>query len=105
MANNSMMAHTTTLLLLLLVFCGWCYAGAEGEDCCLSTLDKTIPHRLVKSFYLQTADMGCRVLATVFVTRKGRKLCAPLPTKSGWVRNLTDRLKKKTQRKSEGKKQ
>ncbi|XP_036450866.1 C-C motif chemokine 19b [Colossoma macropomum] len=105
MVSNSMTAHTTVLLLLLLVFCGWCYAVAEGEDCCLSTLDKTIPHKMVKSFYLQTVDKGCNVSATVFVTKKGRKLCAPPLTKSDWVRKLTDRLKKTPKRKSKGKKQ
>lgn len=49
-----------SLMLLNVVF-----HEAEAEDCCLATVNKRIPHRLVKTFYIQTRDMGCRIQATV----------------------------------------
>ncbi|KAI4876354.1 hypothetical protein NFI96_017818 [Prochilodus magdalenae] len=100
MVSYSMTAHTAALLLLVLVFCSSGYAGAEGQDCCLTTKDKSIPRRLVKEFYMQTVDTGCRVPATVFVTKKGIKLCAPPPTKHKWVRKLIDDLKLKQEHKN-----
>ncbi|XP_066507735.1 C-C motif chemokine 19b [Hoplias malabaricus] len=105
MLRNGLMTHVGALLLFGLIVCSWSYAGAEGEDCCLATADKPIPQRLVKSFYLQTADTGCRIPATVFTTKKNKKLCAPLPTKNNWVKKLMDKLNKKSKKTSKGKKQ
>ncbi|XP_072514926.1 C-C motif chemokine 19b [Salminus brasiliensis] len=105
MAGNSMMAHTAALLVLAVVFCSWNYAGAEGEDCCLSISKNKIPHRLVKSFYIQTADMGCKIPATVFITKKGVKLCAPPPENNNWVQKVIRNLKNRSRKKHKGKKQ
>lgn len=40
-------------------------ATDAAPDCCLITVDKKIPRNLVMSYYVQTKEMGCRVLATV----------------------------------------
>ncbi|XP_076874452.1 C-C motif chemokine 19b [Brachyhypopomus gauderio] len=94
----------TAVLLMILVFSWNCVQATDAAaDCCLSTKNNNIPRGLVKSYYIQTEQMGCRQHATVFVTKKGRKLCAPPPSKK-WVRKLINKLEGKPKQKSKGKK-
>ncbi|KAG7322923.1 hypothetical protein KOW79_014269 [Hemibagrus wyckioides] len=102
MVRNGVTVQATALLLLALFFICWNSAGATeaAPDCCLITVDKKIPRNLVMSYYVQTKEMGCRVLATVFITKKGRQLCAPLARKNNWVKKLIDNLNKKSKKSS-----
>ncbi|XP_053332194.1 C-C motif chemokine 19-like [Clarias gariepinus] len=105
MVRNSVTVQAGGLLLLSLLFIFWNSAGATdgAQDCCLTTVDKKIPQNLVKSYYVQTQVAGCRLSATVFVTKKGKHLCAPPATKNNWVKKLINKLNKKktSKRKSE----
>ncbi|TSM12493.1 hypothetical protein Baya_7894 [Bagarius yarrelli] len=81
MGRNSMTVQTGALLLLALIFICWNAAGdvtgydltltlsstanEAAPDCCLMTVDRKISQNLVTSYYIQTPEMGCRVLATV----------------------------------------
>ncbi|KAK3521908.1 hypothetical protein QTP70_018997 [Hemibagrus guttatus] len=107
MVRNSVTVQAAALLLLALFFICWNYAGATdaAPDCCLNTVDKKIPGNLVQSYYVQTKEMGCRLLATVFVTKKGRQLCAPPARKNNWVKKLIDKLNKKSKKSSKRKSQ
>ncbi|XP_062870769.1 C-C motif chemokine 19b [Trichomycterus rosablanca] len=109
MARNSMMVQTTpALLLLVLIFFTWNYPAAASDgaaDCCLTIGPKKIPRNMVKSYYIQTQGMGCRVSATVFVTKKDKKLCAPPATKNNWVQKLIHKMNGKPRRRSKGRKQ
>uniref|UniRef100_A0A4W5PDQ9 Chemokine (C-C motif) ligand 19b n=1 Tax=Hucho hucho TaxID=62062 RepID=A0A4W5PDQ9_9TELE len=69
----------------------------EARDCCLTTTDNKLPRRVVKSFSIQTVSGGCRIPATVFVTRKNLRLCAPPATNNNWVTKLIKQLKRKSQ--------
>ncbi|KAB5543798.1 hypothetical protein PHYPO_G00083780 [Pangasianodon hypophthalmus] len=107
MVRNSVTVQAAALLLLTLLFICWNAAEATdgASDCCLTTVDKKIPQNLVKSYYVQTLEMGCRVQATVFVTKKGKQLCAPPATKNNWVKKLINKLKKKSRNPSKRKTQ
>ncbi|ROJ26362.1 C-C motif chemokine 19 [Anabarilius grahami] len=58
--------------------------GDGAEDCCLTTSNRRIPQRVVTTFTIQTGDGACRIPATIFVTKKGLKLCAPFPSENNW---------------------
>ncbi|XP_051540181.1 C-C motif chemokine 19-like [Myxocyprinus asiaticus] len=82
-----------TCVLLVLSTSLWSCATAQSDvaaDCCLTTSDRRIPQRVVKSFTIQTGNGACRIPATVFLTKKGLKLCAPFPSESSWVSELID---------------
>ncbi|XP_029625380.1 C-C motif chemokine 19 [Salmo trutta] len=86
--------------LLLLTSVLWSHAAAntdEAMDCCLTTTDAKLPRRVVKSFSIQTVSGGCRIPATVFVTRKNLRLCAPPAKNNNWVTKLIKQLKRKSQ--------
>ncbi|XP_029916390.1 C-C motif chemokine 21-like [Myripristis murdjan] len=87
------MAARVALLLLLAVICIGFAAAEIPADCCLSVTDKRIPRNLVESFEVQEAGQGCDISATLFITKKvGKRLCAPHPSLSKWVRDLINRL-------------
>ncbi|KAL2099994.1 hypothetical protein ACEWY4_004388 [Coilia grayii] len=86
--------HTTALLLLA---CGlWNSATAsvsEGAvDCCLTTSERPIPFRIVKSYTKQTKDAGCRIEATLIITRAGKTLCAPPASSKTWLKRLIKKV-------------
>ncbi|XP_055791120.1 C-C motif chemokine 19-like [Salvelinus fontinalis] len=86
--------------LLLLTSVLWSHAAAntdEAMDCCLTTTNAKLPRRVVKSFSIQRVSGGCRISATVFVTRKNLRLCAPPATNNNWVTKLIKQLKRKSQ--------
>uniref|UniRef100_A0A8C1ZH51 Chemokine (C-C motif) ligand 19b n=1 Tax=Cyprinus carpio TaxID=7962 RepID=A0A8C1ZH51_CYPCA len=79
--------------LLLLSVSLWSFTTAQDDgaaDCCLNTSNRRIPQKVVKSFTIQTGDGPCRIPATIFVTKKGLKLCAPFPSDDNWVSPLID---------------
>ncbi|XP_036381856.1 C-C motif chemokine 19-like [Megalops cyprinoides] len=81
------------LLLLASVLCSYVAAFTdEAQDCCLSTKDKRIPHKVVVSYKMQTVEEGCPIPATLFITKKEFRLCAPLPSGNNWVAQLISRL-------------
>ncbi|KAG7258776.1 hypothetical protein CRUP_008536 [Coryphaenoides rupestris] len=60
--------------------------GHVPENCCLDVTNKVFPCRRVKSYILQDESTGCHIDATVYVTKKGTKLCVPHHRHSEWVR-------------------
>ncbi|NWW04598.1 CCL19 protein, partial [Oreocharis arfaki] len=69
------------------------HCGNNVLDCCLRTRETPIPWRIVQDYWLQLAQDGCNVSAAVFITMKGKHLCAPLH--SPWVIRLLERLNAK----------
>ncbi|KAL3975292.1 placenta growth factor [Sarotherodon galilaeus] len=64
-------------------------------DCCLSVATKPIGKHLVANYRLQVQGQGCAIDATIFLSRGGRTMCAPVNEK--WVENLkrhVDQLRK-----------
>ncbi|XP_015282286.1 PREDICTED: C-C motif chemokine 19-like [Gekko japonicus] len=89
------MARLQWLLLGLVAFTCCCsllqVAGYyQVTDCCLRTSWRPIPYKILRSYREQHIQEGCLVRAVVFITVKGRQLCAPphLP----WVKQLKERL-------------
>ncbi|XP_039531763.1 C-C motif chemokine 19b [Pimephales promelas] len=93
MFSNSMTLWTGALLILSVSLWSCTTAQSDGAaDCCLTTSNHRIPQRVVTSFTIQTSDGVCRIPATIFVTKKGYKLCAPFPSESNWVSKLIDHI-------------
>ncbi|XP_051766249.1 C-C motif chemokine 19b [Ctenopharyngodon idella] len=106
MFSNSMTLWAGALLILSISLWSTTALGDGAEDCCLTTSDRHIPRRVVTTFTIQTGDGACRVPATIFVTKKGLKLCAPFPSENNWVSKLIDQiLAPQKPKKSKGKKQ
>ncbi|NXD91410.1 CCL19 protein, partial [Chaetorhynchus papuensis] len=66
------------------------HGGNNVLDCCLRTSETPIPRRIVQDYRLQLVQDGCNIPAAVFITTKGKRLCAPLH--SSWVIRLQERL-------------
>ncbi|NXD14072.1 CCL19 protein, partial [Nothocercus nigrocapillus] len=64
--------------------------GNNVVDCCLRTSENHIPRRIVQDYRLQLVQDGCIIPATVFITTKGKHLCAPL--EAPWVIRLREQL-------------
>ncbi|KAK7120358.1 hypothetical protein R3I94_020373 [Phoxinus phoxinus] len=93
MFSNSMTVWTGVLLILSISLWSCTAALGDGaEDCCLTTSNQRIPQRVVTSFTIQTSEGACRIPATIFVTKKGKKLCAPFPSENNWVSKLIDHI-------------
>ncbi|KAL0979853.1 hypothetical protein UPYG_G00190690 [Umbra pygmaea] len=78
---------SATLLLCVVFLCS--YQVTQGQtlsDCCLTVSEKLIPKHLVIHYQSQIRSQGCNMDAMIFITRKGRKLCAPIDT--AWVSEL-----------------
>ncbi|NWI00034.1 CCL19 protein, partial [Tichodroma muraria] len=65
-------------------------SGNNVLDCCLRTSETPIPRRIVQDYRLQLVQDGCDIPAAIFITTKGKRLCAPLH--SLWVIHLQQRL-------------
>ncbi|XP_077097736.1 C-C motif chemokine 19a.2 [Siphateles boraxobius] len=90
-----MQTSTVTLLVITAVLWGNIEAFSDtAVDCCLTTKDTRIPIQIVASYIHQSTDTGCPIEATVFITKKGKKLCSP-PQKNSWVTKIISRLDKK----------
>ncbi|NXP83847.1 CCL19 protein, partial [Passerina amoena] len=66
------------------------HGGNNVLDCCLRTSEAPIPRRIVRDYWLQLVQDGCDIPAAVFITTKGKRLCAPLH--SPWVIRLQESL-------------
>ncbi|NXD68525.1 CCL19 protein, partial [Eolophus roseicapillus] len=66
------------------------HGGNNVLDCCLRTRDTPIPQWIVKDYWLQLVQDGCDIPAAVFITTKGKRLCAP--PQAPWVINLQKKL-------------
>ncbi|NXR06688.1 CCL19 protein, partial [Semnornis frantzii] len=66
------------------------HAGNNVLDCCLRTGEKPIPRRIVQDYQLQLVKDGCDIPAVVFITTKGKRLCAPFEVP--WVVRLQEKL-------------
>ncbi|XP_003213424.1 C-C motif chemokine 19 isoform X2 [Meleagris gallopavo] len=66
------------------------YAGNNVLDCCLRTSEKPIPRRIVQDYRMQLVQNGCDIPATVFITTRGKRLCAP--PQAPWVLRLQEKL-------------
>ncbi|NXE75362.1 CCL19 protein, partial [Cochlearius cochlearius] len=64
--------------------------GNNVLDCCLRTSETPIPRRIVQDYQLQLVQGGCNIPATVFITTRGKRLCAPL--QAPWVVRLQEKL-------------
>uniref|UniRef100_A0A8C2T0D9 Chemokine interleukin-8-like domain-containing protein n=1 Tax=Coturnix japonica TaxID=93934 RepID=A0A8C2T0D9_COTJA len=72
-------------------------AGNNVLDCCLRTREKPIPWRIVQDYRMQLVQDGCDIPATVFITAKGKQLCAP--PQAPWVLRLREKLDASSARK------
>ncbi|NXS97897.1 CCL19 protein, partial [Jacana jacana] len=73
----------------------WCiplpvHGGNNVLDCCLRTSENPIPRRIVQDYRLQLVQDGCNIPAAVFITTKGKYLCAP--PQAPWVIRLQEKL-------------
>ncbi|POI24487.1 hypothetical protein CIB84_011763 [Bambusicola thoracicus] len=73
------------------------HAGNNVLDCCLRTSEKPIPWRIVQDYRMQLVQDGCDIPATVFITAKGKRLCAP--PQAPWVLRLREKLDTSSARK------
>ncbi|XP_055488059.1 C-C motif chemokine 20-like [Leucoraja erinacea] len=70
--------------------------GRSVNDCCLMTANVPIPIRIVKAYTIQKAGNGCSINAIVFLTKKGKRLCAP--PKEKWAIKLMKTLNRKSKK-------
>ncbi|KAI1905188.1 hypothetical protein AGOR_G00013560 [Albula goreensis] len=98
--------RAAVLLLLVSAFCSYASANIEeAVDCCLSTSKTHIPLHVVKTYAIQTTASGCRIPATLFITKKNLRLCAPPAKRSKWVTKLIKRFERRSKsRQKKGKK-
>ncbi|XP_008287540.1 C-C motif chemokine 20-like [Stegastes partitus] len=91
------MASKVAALLLLGIICLGLAAADVPVDCCLSTAEKRLPHRLVASYQIQDAGKGCDIKATLVITKAGRQLCLVHPDGNQWVQQLINAVDKRKQ--------
>uniref|UniRef100_A0A8C3KH39 Chemokine interleukin-8-like domain-containing protein n=1 Tax=Calidris pygmaea TaxID=425635 RepID=A0A8C3KH39_9CHAR len=82
--------HLLCLSLLVLGCILNVHGGNNVLDCCLRTSETPIPRRIVQDYRLQLVQDGCNIPAAVFITTKGKRLCAPL--QAPWVIRLQEKL-------------
>ncbi|NXM79443.1 CCL19 protein, partial [Oenanthe oenanthe] len=66
------------------------HGGNNVLDCCLRTRETLIPAWIVQDYRLQLVQDGCNIPAAIFITTKGKRLCAPLH--SPWVIRLQEKV-------------
>ncbi|XP_076845945.1 C-C motif chemokine 19-like [Brachyhypopomus gauderio] len=91
--------QTAGLMFLLFAAVFWCSTDGftdQASDCCLTTAGSLVPRHIVKSYVRQNEDSACRVWATVFITKKNRKICSPPEDDKNfpWVKKLIAHLDK-----------
>ncbi|KAI4882301.1 hypothetical protein NFI96_011114 [Prochilodus magdalenae] len=97
-------AVAALLLLFLAVFGGKTKAYSDDlVDCCLSTSPTLIPRHIAASYTEQGPGTGCSVPATVFTTKKNKKLCSPPASdkEHPWVAKLMAYLDKQDKKKQQ----
>ncbi|NXT67726.1 CCL4 protein, partial [Chaetops frenatus] len=89
----NMKVSVVALAILIAAFCYRTSAAPIGSDpptsCCFSYISGYLPRRLVKGYY-ETSSL-CSQNAIVFITRKGREVCAN--PKEDWVQKHMSELK------------
>ncbi|XP_075267233.1 C-C motif chemokine 19 [Opisthocomus hoazin] len=90
--------HLLCLSLLVLGCILHVHGGNNVLDCCLRTSETPIPWRIVRDYQLQLVQDGCDIPAAVFITTKGKRLCAPL--QAPWVVHLREKLDASSARKA-----
>ncbi|XP_074869584.1 C-C motif chemokine 4-like [Carettochelys insculpta] len=79
-------------VLLIAAFCSQAFSAPIGSDpptaCCFSYTARQMPRNFVKDYY--TTSSMCSQLGIVFITKKGREICA----KPGepWVEEYVNHL-------------
>ncbi|XP_066509139.1 C-C motif chemokine 19-like [Hoplias malabaricus] len=97
-----MFSTAAALVLLSVMFWGKTEAFSDdANDCCLTTSAALIPRHIVKSYFLQSTETGCTIAATVFTTRKNKRLCSPQADDKAhpWVAKLIKHLEKLEEKK------
>ncbi|KAF7642832.1 hypothetical protein LDENG_00250030 [Lucifuga dentata] len=78
-----------TTLFLSILFLSCCCTGILAQipvNCCLEVKEAPIPQRIAIDYHQQISGHGCSIDAIIFVTRKGKNLCAPVNKE--WVCRL-----------------
>ncbi|MEQ2307631.1 hypothetical protein AMECASPLE_020300 [Ameca splendens] len=89
------MASKVAALLFLGLICFQFATAQIVMDCCLSVSEKRLNLKNLVSYSIKRAGMGCDISATVFVNKKGMKLCVVPPEGNPWVQNLIKILDKR----------
>ncbi|KAM4746599.1 C-C motif chemokine 20-like [Anableps anableps] len=82
------MASKVAALLLLGLICFQVATAQIVVDCCLSVSEKRLITKNIVSYRIQRANSGCDIDATVFINKKGMKLCVVPPEGNPWVQRL-----------------
>ncbi|XP_071621295.1 C-C motif chemokine 4-like [Heliangelus exortis] len=81
-------------LLFIAASCSQTFSGPAGSDlptCCISYTHHRLPGKLILGYY--SSSTSCSLQAIVFITRRGRQVCAnPRDT---WVQHHLKNLKQK----------
>ncbi|KAG9261978.1 C-C motif chemokine 14-like [Astyanax mexicanus] len=86
---------TAVAAFLLMAVAIWGSTEAFSDaaaDCCLTISPHKIPKHLIVSYIEHVQNNGCHKAATVFITKKNKKLCSPPKEESRWVANLIKQL-------------
>ncbi|KAI1882748.1 hypothetical protein AGOR_G00238130 [Albula goreensis] len=86
--------NLSTACLLLLLSVSLFSALAESA-CCTKYTRGSVPMEIVKGFAIQDNQRVCRIDAVIFVTLRGRKVCAD--PKESWVMKAIQQLRAKVQ--------
>ncbi|KFQ90646.1 C-C motif chemokine 19, partial [Nipponia nippon] len=73
------------------------HGGNSILDCCLWMSERPTQRRIVQDYRLPPPPDGCDIPAAVFITTKGKRLCAPPP--DPWVVRLQEKLDTSSARK------
>ncbi|KAM6188032.1 LOW QUALITY PROTEIN: C-C motif chemokine 19-like [Sarcoramphus papa] len=82
--------HLLCLSLLVLGCILDVHGGNSILDCCLWMSKRPIPQQIVQDYWLQLVQDSCDIPAAMFITTKGKHLCAPL--QAPWVVRLREKL-------------
>uniref|UniRef100_A0A4W4F2Q9 Chemokine interleukin-8-like domain-containing protein n=1 Tax=Electrophorus electricus TaxID=8005 RepID=A0A4W4F2Q9_ELEEL len=85
-------AQVASCSLLGFVLKYYCFTD-HAIDCCLTTTGQFLPRHIAVSYTMQEKS-ACRIPATVFITRKNKKICSP-PLEDArypWVKKLITHL-------------
>ncbi|KAG9343531.1 hypothetical protein JZ751_013697 [Albula glossodonta] len=83
---------TACLLLLLSVSL---FSALTESACCTKYTRGSVPMEIVKGFAIQDNHRVCRIDAVIFVTLRGKKVCAD--PKEPWVMKAIQQLRAKVQ--------
>ncbi|NXP69207.1 CCL4 protein, partial [Chloropsis cyanopogon] len=88
----NMKVSVVALTILIAAFCYQTSAAPFGSDpptsCCFSYISRQLPRSFVKDYY--ETNSQCSQPAVVFITRKGREVCAnPM---EDWVQQYVNEL-------------